>query len=143
MKDVIKEIFIMLILCVAIILILAVVFYDYNPINKVVPTTLTYKMPDDLSEVKEEIETTLISSEEKVIKTYEITEDELKLLEKVNYEPGKANPFELYKDDTENTENTDKNTNTNTNSNNNSTTNKGNTTNTNSTGHFFDDGTKK
>ncbi len=136
-KNIIKEVFIMLLLCAAIILILAVVFYDYNPINKVVPTTLTYKMPDNLSEVKEELETTLITEEEQVIKTYEITEDELNLYKSVNYEPGKANPFEVY------TESTDNNTNKNSNTSSNTSSTTGNVTNTNSTGSFFEDGTTK
>lgn len=136
-KNIIKEIFIMLLLCVAIILILAVVFYEYNPINKTVPSTLSYKMPDKVSdEVKNELETTLITEEEQVIKTYELTESELNLYESVNYKPGKANPFETYSETTDNTVN-----NSSTNTNNNTTnTNK---TNTNSTGHFFEDGSTK
>lgn len=142
-KNIIKEIFIMLLLCVAILLILAVVFYEYNPINKIIPTTLSYKMPEELKEVKEEINTTLITQEEQVIKTYELTEDEINLNRKVNYEPGKANPFEAYSENVDN--NTDNSTSNNTNSNKNNNTNssKGNTTNTNSTGSFFEDGSSK
>lgn len=133
-KNILKEVFIMLLLCAAVVLILAVVFYDYNPINKVVPSTVTYKMPDDLSEVKEELETTLITQDEHVIKTYELTEDELNLYKSVNYEPGKANPFEAYTESTDNSANTNSNTNNNTNTNN---------TNTNSTGTFFENGSTK
>lgn len=132
-KNVFKEIFIMLLLLAAIILVLAVVFYDYNPMNKVVPSALTYKMPDNLSAVKEELETTLITQEEQIIKTYELTERELKLSEKINYAPGKANPFEAYTEETEG----------NTVTGNNNSSSKGNTTNTGSTGSFFEDGSKK
>jgi len=132
-KNVLKEIFIMLLLLAAIILVLAVVFYEYNPMNKVVPNAVSYKMPDNLSDVKEELESTLITQEEQIIKTYELTERELKLSIKVNYEPGKANPFEAYTEET--TDNTV--------TGNNTSSSKGNTTNTGSTGSFFEDGSKK
>ena len=39
-KSVIKEILIMLLLCVAIVLILGVIFYNYIPTNKVIPNKL-------------------------------------------------------------------------------------------------------
>lgn len=100
MKNVIKEIFIMLLLCVAIALILAVVFYDYNPINKEIPKPITYQMPSELSDVKEEIDTPLSNNEEQIIKTYELTEDDLK---KTDYDPGKVNPFEVYSEEKNNT----------------------------------------
>lgn len=140
-KNIFKEIFIMLLLCAAVVLILAVVFYEYNPMNKVIPTTLTYKMPEDLSDVKEELEKTLITEEEQIIKTYEITEDEIKLYRKVNYEPGKANPFEIYSENTGNNINTNNTTNNTTNKNQNTT--GKNQTNTGSTGSFFEDGNSK
>ena len=41
-KSIIKEIIIMLLLCVAILLILGVLFYDYIPSNKVVPGKIAY-----------------------------------------------------------------------------------------------------
>ena len=37
LKSVFKEIFIMLLLCVAIVLILGVMFYNYIPTNKTIP----------------------------------------------------------------------------------------------------------
>lgn len=132
-KNVFKEIFIMLLLCAAIVLILAVVFYDYNPINKVVPAPISYKMPVDLSDIQEEIETTIKPDEDLIIQSYELTESEMKLYKKTNYDPGKANPFLAESKDN----------NTVTNSVGNTTTNKGNTTNTGSTGSFFEDGSKK
>lgn len=145
MKNVIKEVFIMLLLCVAIILILAIVFYDYNPTNKEIPKLVTYQMPSELSEIKEEIETPLSNGEEQIIRTYELTEDDLKGYEKTNYDAGKVNPFEAYSNN-ENT-NTVNNTTTNT-VNKNNTTNKNNTNSTvnnnttnkedaNKTGTFF------
>ena len=92
-KNIVKEVFIMLLLCAAIILILAVVFYEYNPINKTVPSTITYAMPETLNDVKEELQTPLLGNDEQVIRKYEITEDDLRLYKKTNYDAGKANPF--------------------------------------------------
>lgn len=132
MKNVIKEIFIMLLLCVAIALALAVVFYEYNPINKEVPTVTPYQMPEKLSEVQDELNTDLKSNDEQIIRTYEITEDDLNKSKKTNvYNAGKVNPFEAYSENTNsnttgnssnNTTNTVNtiNSNTNTNANNNS-----------------------
>ena len=130
MKNVIKEIFIMLLLCVAIGLVLAVIFYDYNPINKEVPKTITYKMPSELSEIKEELDTPLVNNEDEVIRTYELTETELDKYKKTNYDAGKVNPFAKYTEET--TNNTIDNTVTNTNN-----------TNTNSTGSFFENSSTK
>ena len=49
MKSIIKEIFIILLTCVAIVLIMAVIFYNYIPTNKVVPTKVTaYKTPENI-----------------------------------------------------------------------------------------------
>lgn len=97
MKNAIKEIFIMLLLCVAIALALAVVFYEYNPMNKEVPTVTPYQMPEKLSEVQDELNTELKSNDEQIIRTYEITEDDLNKSKKTNvYNAGKVNPFEAY-----------------------------------------------
>lgn len=114
MKNVIKEIFIMLLLCIAIALILAVVFYDYNPINKEIPQAATYQFPSDLSDVKEDIDTPLTSNEEQVIRTYEVTEEDLNRAKHTNYDAGKANPFMAYSDNTT-TDNNSNNTNSTTN----------------------------
>lgn len=130
MKNIFKEIFIMLLLCIAIILVLAVVFYEYNPMNKDIPNPIAYKMPEGLDDVKNELETPLSNENEQVIRTYELTEDDLEGYEELNYDAGKVNPFEKYSEDTtnnvvnSNTVNTDK-------------------TNTNSTGTFFENGSTK
>lgn len=134
MKNVIKEIFIMLLLCIAIALILAVVFYDYNPINKEVPQTITYQFPSELGDVKEDLDTPLTNNEDQVIRTYEVTEDDLNKAKKTNYNAGKANPFMAYSDNTTtdgNTTNSTGNT-TNNNKTNTNSTSKNNTTNSNS-----------
>ena len=57
-KSVIKEILIMLLLCVAIVLILGVIFYNYIPTNKAIPNKLAaYTTPENVkTEIEEELE---------------------------------------------------------------------------------------
>ena len=97
-KSVIKEICIMLLLCVAIVLILGVIFYDYIPTNKAVPSKLeAYVTPENVqSEIEEEI--TQIN---KVEVTYQITGSDLNL-----YKSGKRDPFSASPQVDENIENT-------------------------------------
>ena len=69
-KSVMKEIFIILLLSVAILLILGILFYDYIPINRVIPEREAYVTPDNvLQELSESITET-----EKVEVTYEVTD---------------------------------------------------------------------
>ncbi len=103
-KSVIKEICIMLLLCVAIVLILGVIFYDYIPTNKAVPSKLeAYVTPENVqSEIEEEI--TQIN---KVEVTYQITGSDLNLYKQSNsYESGKRDPFSASPQVDENIENT-------------------------------------
>ena len=94
-KSVVKEIFIILLLSVAILLILGILFYDYIPINRVVPEKEAYITPN---EVKEEIDET-ITEEDKQEITYEITDSDLnKYKQSGHYIEGKENPFELDND---------------------------------------------
>lgn len=91
MAKIIKEIIIMLLICLISMLVLAVVLYDYIPNRKVVAEITQY-------ETSEEINTQLaddIDSEEKeVVLTYEVTSSDLSTYESRNeYVPGKANPF--------------------------------------------------
>lgn len=105
-KTVIKEIFIMLILCATLALVLAVVFYDYIPINKVVPEPIAYTMPKELSEVKEELNTSFMDKSEDLVVSYSIEpEDLVGFKQTKEYEAGKANPFEVYEEETEEDEN--------------------------------------
>ena len=91
LKSVFKEIFIMLLLCAAIVLILGVMFYNYIPTNKTVPSKLAeYNTPEN---VKAEIEQETAEQEKQEI-TYEIDGSDLKLYKQTNsYTTGKANPF--------------------------------------------------
>lgn len=92
-KSIIKEIIIVLLLLVAIVLALGVLFYDYIPTNKTVPSVPEYTTSET---IKNEIEDEIIEDQE-VLVTYEITSQDLKTYEKTkDYKKGKANPFSTY-----------------------------------------------
>lgn len=150
-KNIIKEIIIMLLLCLAIILILGVILYEYVPSNKILPEEVSYVTPQN---IKEELKNSDSIEEDKVILTYEIDESDLTNYQKIkDYKPGKVNPFSTYEEKTEenqsqNGQNTTNNNSGSTNSNN-SSSNGGSTqnsvqnTNTGSEGTYFPDkGTK-
>ena len=144
-KTVLKETCIMILLCATIALILAVFFYDYIPINKEVPTPVAYSMPEELTEVKEELQNSISNANEKVVLTYEIDESDLAGYKQTKtYDAGKANPFEAYSEDTS-AENNNNNNGSDTTDNNNSetSTTNNNKTNSNSTGTLFEKGNTK
>ena len=92
-KSIIKEIIIILLLLLAILLALGVLFYDYIPTNRTIPTVGTYSTSESIqSELDEKI-----TKDEKVLVTYEITSTDLNTYQKTkDYKPGKANPFSTY-----------------------------------------------
>ena len=150
-KNIIKEIIIMLLLCLAIILILGVILYEYVPSNKILPEEVSYVTPQN---IKEELNSSNSVEEDKVILTYEIDESDLANYQRIkDYKPGKVNPFSTYEEKTEenqsqNGQNTTNNNSGSTNSDNSSSTG-GNTqnsvqnSNTRSEGTYFPDkGTK-
>lgn len=96
-KSIIKEIIIVLLLLIAIILALGVLFYEYIPSNKTVPSVATYTTSQS---VKDELNEQ-VTEDEAVLVTYEITESDLKTYEKTKeYTKGKANPFSTYENET-------------------------------------------
>ena len=105
-KAVIKEIIIFLLLLVSIALILGILFYDYMPINKTVPSKVEpYNIPAD-------IQNELNTAEEQnqnVIKTYSIDSKALS-----TYNKGKINPFAVYVPEDNTTDNTNTTANNNT-----------------------------
>lgn len=121
-KTIIRETIIILLLCLAIILILGVVLYNYVPSNKIVPEQVSYTQTE---EIKKAIEESSVENSQ-VILTYEIDETDLNNYEKVrDYKPGKTNPFSSYQkeettnndqDNITNTEDNQNNTNSNENS---------------------------
>lgn len=157
-KNIVKELIIVLLLCLAIILLLGILLYEYVPMNKTVPNTEAYATPNNVkAELKEE------NANGDLIQTYEINSSDLDDFKRVqNYKPGKADPFSSYEESESSTgtsttvnnssagnttnnnlsgttNNETNNTSTTTTNNTNSQTNNNNTTNdeTTSGGHFY------
>ena len=72
-KSIIKELIIVLLLCLAIILILGILLYEYVPITKTVPNEVAYTTPSD---VKSELLSSSDADENKIIMTYEVNQDD-------------------------------------------------------------------
>lgn len=140
-KNIIKEIIIILVLCLAIILLTGILLYDYVPSKKVIPEKVSYTTPEN---VKEELNKTQGIDESQVVLTYDVDATDLRNYKRVNdYVPGKQNPFSSYIQPVEDTEG-DNTTNPNGNSTTGNTT-SGNTTiknNTSSGSYIPDKGTK-
>ncbi len=149
MKNFLKELMITILLCIALVLILAVIFYDYIPINKTIPEPVEYTMPASLSEVKEELNKAVQNEEERIIVTYEIDDSDLSGYKKQgSYKEGKVDPFSISNYENNTTTNSSSSSTSNSTKNNNvkNTINNSNTTSTkeeqenpNSTGTFFED----
>lgn len=150
-KTIIRETIIILLLCLAIILVLGVVLYNYVPSNKIVPQEVSYTQTE---EVKKAIQESVDAENSQVILTYKIDETDLDNYEKQgDYNSGKANPFSSYQQEDVNTtednnqtagNQTTTNSSTSSNTNGNSVT-ENNTTKTNTTANktlFPDTGTK-
>ena len=106
MKSVLKEIIIILLLCCAICLILGVVFYDYIPTNKVIPSTVEPYTTSNT--IKEEINQEITEFQKQTI-VMEITDSDLKIhKQERSYDSGKINPFAKSSSGTTNTEKGDK-----------------------------------
>ena len=90
-KSIIKEIIIILLICLAIILVLGILLYEYVPISKTIPNEVAYTTPSD---VKKELLSSSDVDDDQIIVTYEVNQDDLNNYKKIqNYKPGKANPF--------------------------------------------------
>lgn len=91
-----KEIFIIILIILAILLVAAIFLYDYIPVSKVVPTVEPYVLS---TELEEEIDKEAEFVDSQVITKYEINSKDLKNYEKSSeYEKGKYNPFSMYTD---------------------------------------------
>ena len=100
-KTIIRETIIILLLCLAIILVLGVVLYNYVPSNKIVPQEVSYTQTE---EVKKAIQESVDAENSQVILTYKIDETDLDNYEKQgDYNSGKANPFSSYQQEDVNT----------------------------------------
>ena len=90
-KSIFKEILIILLVCVAIVLLMAVIFYNYIPTNKVIPAKVTaYQLPQNVEEI---IDSSSIN--------YTIDDSDLTRYEQSqSYNPGKADPFSVASEET-------------------------------------------
>lgn len=98
-KNVIKELIIILLLCLAIILILGILLYEYVPMTKTIPNPVSYTVPEgveeELNDVSDQVLLSFDNSSE------EIDSTELNNYERINnYQPGKADPFSSYEQST-------------------------------------------
>lgn len=93
-KSILKELIIVLLLCLAIILVLGILLYEYVPITKTIPNEVSYTTPEN---VKQELLTSSDVDDSQIIMTYEVNSDDLRNYRRVqDYVPGKANPFASY-----------------------------------------------
>ena len=84
-KSIIKELIIVLLLCLAIILVLGILLYEYVPVSKTIPNEVSYTTPE---EVKEELLTSSDVDENQIVMTYEIDSTDLNNYKKIqNYKP--------------------------------------------------------
>ena len=119
-KSIFKEIIIVLLLIIILVLLLGILFYDYMPNSKTIPTKVQEYVLEET--VKQELDKELnnINSEE-IIKTYKIDSIDIAGYEKTNqYDKGKINPFAQYSKDAEGVETNNSNTDDNENGNGNS-----------------------
>ena len=104
-KSIIKELIIVLLLCLTIIIILGILLYEYVPMAKTIPNQVSYTTPQ---EAKEELAEASEVDESQVVMTYEVNSADLNNYKKVQkYKPGKANPFSSYEQSTSGTNTTE------------------------------------
>ena len=93
-KNFFKELIIVLLLCLAIILLLGILLYEYVPMSKTVPTPVSYTTSE---EVKKELQEDEGINEDQIIMTYKVDSNDLNNYKRTQtYNPGKANPFSSY-----------------------------------------------
>ncbi len=93
-KNILKEIIIILLICLAIILLIGILLYEYVPMKKTIPNPVSYSTPDN---VKQELAKTTSLDQNEVIMTYEVESNDLNNYKKIqDYKPGKENPFSSY-----------------------------------------------
>ena len=78
-KNIIKEIIILLLMVLAIILVLGILLYDYVPNNKIIPDKVAYTTPENVSS---ELQTDSEVDTSEVLVTYQIDATDLKITKK-------------------------------------------------------------
>ena len=87
-----KEIIFALLLCLLILLVLALIFYNFIPNNKTLPELEQYSTP---AEISKELNDEAGADEERVVLTYQVDAPEVENYERINsYNPGRPNPLQ-------------------------------------------------
>ena len=87
----VKEIIISLLACLIVLIGLSLAFYRFIPNNKIIPEPIVYQANE---EIQKELKTEVQNDSDKIVKTYEITANDLeKYQTNKEYVPGKKKPF--------------------------------------------------
>ena len=94
-KTILKEGIILILLVVCILLVFGIAFYDYIPVTKVIPSKVSYEVPES---VKEDLSLDVESEQIKnTVITYSIDGEDLKKYQSAgSLTEGKPNPFSSY-----------------------------------------------
>ena len=104
MTNTIKEIVIMLLVCLGILLLLAILLYQYIPSRKQVPEIVTYSATEEVQDLLEDDIITRMEDKEP-IERYKVTASDISSYQKQQeYIPGKLDPFAEYSSETTGTE---------------------------------------
>ena len=108
MSKIIKEIIIMLLVCLVGMLLFSVIFYEYIPNRKIVPEVTQYSASD---KIKEQMADDIDKKDDQIVKTFEVTSSDLNNFKVTkDYVAGKANPFATVASDAESNATTSKST---------------------------------
>ena len=106
MSKIIKEIIIMLLVCLVGMLLFSVIFYEYIPNRKIVPEVTQYSASD---KIKEQMADDIDKKDDQIVKTFEVTSSDLNNFKVTkDYVAGKANPFAAVASDAESNATTSK-----------------------------------
>lgn len=94
-KSILKELCIIILLCIATVLVFGIAFYDFVPISKIVPNKVAYTVPQEIqNELNEDVTVQEIKPQQI---TYSVTSSDLKQYQSATvYQPGNPNPFQAY-----------------------------------------------
>ena len=99
MSKIIKEIIILLLVCLVGMLLFSVVFYEYIPNRKIIPEVTQYSASEKIKEQKAD---DIDKRDEQIVKTFEVTSSDLNNFKVTkDYVAGKANPFASVANDVE------------------------------------------
>lgn len=108
MSKIIKEIIIMLLVCLVGMLLFSVIFYEYIPNRKIIPEVTQYSASD---KIKEQMADDIDKKDDQIVKTFEVTSSDLNNFKVTkDYVAGKANPFAAVASDAESNATTSKST---------------------------------